>query len=42
MENEMVLRILRWIVLTEKNVIVYVYQMWITQYYHSLHVYLTD
>lgn len=41
MENEMVLRILRWIDFIEKNVIV-VNQMWIIPYYYSLHVDLTD
>lgn len=40
-KNEMVLRILRWIDFIENNVIV-VYQMWIIQYYYSLHVDLTD
>lgn len=37
----MVLRISRWLDFTEKNVIV-VNQMWIIQYYSSLHVDLTE
>lgn len=40
-KTEMVLKISRWIDFTEKNVIV-VNQMWIIQYYSSLHVDLTE